>query len=255
MPRKATKSFPASASRSSSKRPAPETSARQSKRARATARKSYAEPETDTDEAGDDVKINSLPSENEDDAAASDYEDHSEKDPSSESERDEAASDEDTESKQATSEGRPVKSLPIHKKHADEKDLWKPGVKLAPGTRVVIKKPKARDAGDTPYTDHTIHPNTMLFLKDLAVNNDRQWLKRKWLFVVYLRSHRRWSCVATPRSEGVLNCRLTIAVHDPDFRVAFQDFTTFTEKVSETVIEADETIPELPVKDVVSLGV
>jgi hypothetical protein len=40
-------------------------------------------------------------------------------------------------------------------------------------------------------------------------------------------------------------------VHDPDFRVAFQDFTTFTEKVSDKVIEADSTIPELPVKDVV----
>jgi hypothetical protein len=45
---------------------------------------------------------------------------------------------------------------------------------------------------------------------------------------------------------------LTITVHDPDFRAAFQDFTTFTEKVSEKVIEADSTIPELPVKDVVS---
>lgn len=41
-------------------------------------------------------------------------------------------------------------------------------------------------------------------------------------------------------------------VHDPDFRVAFQDFTTFAGKVSEKIIEADETIPELPVKDVVS---
>jgi hypothetical protein len=40
-------------------------------------------------------------------------------------------------------------------------------------------------------------------------------------------------------------------VHDPDFRAAFQDFTTFTEKVSEKVVEADELIPELPVKDVV----
>jgi len=59
------------------------------------------------------------------------------------------------------------------------KDLSKPGVKtgLGPGTQVVIKKPKARDAGDTPYSDETIHPNTMLFLKDLAANNNRQWMK------------------------------------------------------------------------------
>jgi hypothetical protein len=41
-------------------------------------------------------------------------------------------------------------------------------------------------------------------------------------------------------------------VHDPDYRAALQDFNTFTEKVSEKVVEADETIPELPVKDVVS---
>jgi hypothetical protein len=63
-------------------------------------------------------------------------------------------------------------------------ELWRPGVKtgLGPGTQVVIKKPKARDAGSTPYTDNTIHPNTMLFLKDLAANNDRQWLKSELLY-------------------------------------------------------------------------
>src|SRR5579871_5885375 len=54
------------------------------------------------------------------------------------------------------------------------KDLSRPGVKtgLGPGTQVIIKKPKARDAGDTPYSDESIHPNTMLFLKDLAANNN-----------------------------------------------------------------------------------
>jgi hypothetical protein len=41
-------------------------------------------------------------------------------------------------------------------------------------------------------------------------------------------------------------------VHDPDYRAALQDFTTFTGKLSEKVIEVDELIPELPVKDVVS---
>ena len=41
-------------------------------------------------------------------------------------------------------------------------------------------------------------------------------------------------------------------MHDPDYRAALQDFTTFTEKVSEKIIEVDELIPELPVKDVVS---
>jgi hypothetical protein len=41
-------------------------------------------------------------------------------------------------------------------------------------------------------------------------------------------------------------------VHDPDYRAALQDFQTFTEKLSEKVVEVDELIPELPVKDVVS---
>jgi hypothetical protein len=41
-------------------------------------------------------------------------------------------------------------------------------------------------------------------------------------------------------------------VHDPDYRAAQDDFSTFLEALSEKVIEADETIPELPVKDIVS---
>ncbi|CAN9457775.1 unnamed protein product [Alternaria alternata] len=218
MPRKATKSTGAPASRSSSKRPAPEVPARQSKRARAAIRKSYVEPESDTDNEDRPKKVQLSNGDYDDDeGVASDYEEHSDKDPSSESEPDETATDDDIESKRPTPRGRTTKNLPIHKKAADEKELWRPGAKLAPGTQLVIKKPKARDAGDTPYLDHTIHPNTMLFLKDLAANNDRQWLK----------------------------------LHDPDFRVSFQDFTTFAEKVSDKIIEADETIPELPVKDVI----
>ncbi|KAH6870293.1 hypothetical protein BKA58DRAFT_384758 [Alternaria rosae] len=217
MPRKATKSASASASRSTSKRPAPDVPARQSKRARATARKSYVEPESDSDSDGNKPKTAAALDDDDDDVVASDYEEHSDKEPSSESEHDETASEDDLEGKRATPRGRVTKSLAIHKKASDEKELWKPGAKLAPGTQLIIKKPKARDAGDTPYLDHTIHPNTMLFLKDLTANNDRQWLK----------------------------------LHDPDFRVSFQDFTTFAEKVSEKIIEADETIPELPVKDVI----
>ncbi|KAI4645106.1 hypothetical protein J4E93_005906 [Alternaria ventricosa] len=177
MPRKATKSE--SAPRSTSKRPAPEVPARQSKRARATARKSYVEPESDTDSEEKKPKTAAAPEDDEDDDVASDFEEHSDKDASSESEHDETASDEDLEGKRAAPRGRGTKSLAIHKKAADEKELWKPGAKLAPGTQLIIKKPKARDAGDTPYLDHTIHPNTMLFLKDLTANNDRQWLKRE----------------------------------------------------------------------------
>lgn len=62
------------------------------------------------------------------------------------------------------------------------KELWRPGVKtgLGPGKQVFIKIPKAREAGKTPYTDDTIHPNTFLFLGELAENNDREWLKSEF---------------------------------------------------------------------------
>jgi len=56
-------------------------------------------------------------------------------------------------------------------------EIWRNGVKagLGPGKQVIIKKPKARPAGKTPYQDDTIHPNTFLFLKDLKAHNDRNW--------------------------------------------------------------------------------
>lgn len=59
------------------------------------------------------------------------------------------------------------------------KELWREGVRtgLGPGKEVFFAKPKARETGDTPYQDETLHPNTKLFLEDLAQNNDRQWLK------------------------------------------------------------------------------
>ncbi|WEW56729.1 hypothetical protein PRK78_002178 [Emydomyces testavorans] len=99
------------------------------------------------------------------------------------------------------------------------KELWREGVKagLGPGKEVFIELPNARDPGNTPYEDHTIHPNTMLFLKDLKANNNREWLKR----------------------------------HDQDYRTSKKDWDTFVEKLSEKIMEKDSTIPELPVKDLV----
>lgn len=97
-------------------------------------------------------------------------------------------------------------------------DLLKPGVTtgLGPGHQVVIKKPKARPAGSTPYTDDTIHPNTLLFLGDLKANNNRQWLK----------------------------------LHDAEYRQSEKDWYSFVEKVTERLMTIDDTIPELPVKDI-----
>ncbi|QKX57050.1 uncharacterized protein TRUGW13939_04158 [Talaromyces rugulosus] len=98
-------------------------------------------------------------------------------------------------------------------------ELWREGVKtgLGPGKEVFIKKPKARDPGGIDYVDDTIHPNTMLFLADLKENNERQWLK----------------------------------AHDADYRISKNDWDTFVDSMTEKIVEKDETIPELPAKDLV----
>ncbi len=96
------------------------------------------------------------------------------------SEEDEAEEDDYSE------EERPSRKVTARKggdskaaKTSKGQELWRPGVKtgLGPGNQVLIKIPKARDAGKVPYADNTIHPNTFLFLRDLAENNDREWLK------------------------------------------------------------------------------
>lgn len=154
------------------KRTAPAVASRQSKRARSTIKTSYVEPDSDG-EMGDP----NPPLSEEEVAVQSNYEDGDSGTSPSDSDLD-AGSEEDGVSAKA-SRGRSTKrtSLPLHRQKDSSEDLWKSGAKLELGTQVIIKKPKAREAGDTPYTDDTIHPNTMLFLKDLAVHNDRQWLK------------------------------------------------------------------------------
>lgn len=96
-------------------------------------------------------------------------------------------------------------------------ELWRPGVKvdMEAGEAVFIPLPKARGAGKTPYSPSSIHPNTLLFLGDLRKNNDREWLK----------------------------------MHDADYRQSKKDWDEFVESLTEKIIEKDETIPELPPKD------
>ncbi|KAF7587473.1 hypothetical protein BBP40_007194 [Aspergillus hancockii] len=100
-----------------------------------------------------------------------------------------------------------------------DKQLWKEGVRtgLGPGKEVFIKKNKPRGPGTVPYQEHTLHPNTFLFLVDLAENNERAWLK----------------------------------AHDADYRVSKKDWESFVETLTEKISDVDSTIPELPVKDLV----
>lgn len=43
-------------------------------------------------------------------------------------------------------------------------------------------------------------------------------------------------------------------VHDADYRQSQKDFNSFVESLTEKIIEKDETIPELPSKDLVSVS-
>jgi len=47
---------------------------------------------------------------------------------------------------------------------------------------------------------------------------------------------------------------LFFAVHDPDYRTSWKDWESFVESVTERISELDDTIPELPPKDLVSRG-
>jgi uncharacterized protein (DUF2461 family) len=42
-----------------------------------------------------------------------------------------------------------------------------------------------------------------------------------------------------------------LAVRDPEFRRSLKDWEAFVETLTEKIIESDETIPELPLKDVI----
>lgn len=141
-------------------------------------------------------------------------------DSASEEEEDEYDSEED---KKRSKRGPKAKTKGKQKESehvlAGKNDLWREGVKtgLGPGKQVYIEKPKARGDGGIQYVPERLHPNTLEFLKDLKKNNDRMWLK----------------------------------AHDPDYRQSWKDWESFVESLTEKIAEVDETIPELPPKDLV----
>ena len=46
---------------------------------------------------------------------------------------------------------------------------------------------------------------------------------------------------------------MVVIVHDADYRQSQKDFNGFVDRLTEKIIEKDETIPELPHKDLVRL--
>ncbi|KAJ5376906.1 hypothetical protein N7509_013792 [Penicillium cosmopolitanum] len=166
--------------------------------------------DTDEDEDEDEDEDHSAYEENDVDPESDDHE------PSDQD--DEPDSEEETKGARAKG-GKAGKGRVSDAASLKGKELWREGVRtgLAPGQEVIVPKPKARDPGDVPYEDETLHPNTRLFLLDLAKNNEREWLKG----------------------------------HDPDYRASKKDFETFVEALTGKLAEHDSTVPELPAKDLV----
>lgn len=105
-------------------------------------------------------------------------------------------------------------SKPIQKKNAKAES----GAEDDDDERITITRlPTLKDTGGIEYEDERIHPNTMAFLKELKNNNNRAWLK----------------------------------MFDAEYRRTLKDWETFVKSLTEKIIEADETIPELPLKDVI----
>lgn len=149
--------------------------------------------------------------------------------PASDDESDEAPEDPDPDGSEVDDDGS---------ENEFEKKLKKQGWKKMKGkdgkAQMVMDIPQAKDAGDTPYEDERIHPNTLDFLKDLKKNNRREWLKFHDLV---------FRSVKIYHSQYVQV--LTI------YRQAEKDFYAFVGKLSPIVSEKDATIPELPIKDVI----
>lgn len=57
--------------------------------------------------------------------------------------------------------------------------------------RTVIPLPKLRDEGEMEYRATRIHQNTMLFLRDLRKNNNRDWMKCEFLHLFMILRHSR----------------------------------------------------------------
>ncbi|KAK0641062.1 hypothetical protein B0T16DRAFT_207034 [Cercophora newfieldiana] len=86
----------------------------------------------------------------------------------------------------------------------------------APPKVTFIPIPKLRDTDGIEYTDEKLHQNTLAFLKDLKANNKRPWLKS----------------------------------HDGEYRRSLKDWESFVTTLTDKIISVDETIPELPFKDI-----
>jgi len=131
----------ATASASAKKRPAPDPAS------------SASENESEFDDGGDESS-----------ASASDFEEENEK--------------VDGRGRKRVKRDQDYESAPDNKDDQDEDEEEDSEDDEAKPVRVtVIPLPKLRDEGEIEYEDAKIHENTMLFLKDLKKNNNREWMR------------------------------------------------------------------------------
>ncbi|KAK7208101.1 hypothetical protein BZA70DRAFT_287425 [Myxozyma melibiosi] len=83
------------------------------------------------------------------------------------------------------------------------------------GREIFIPKRAPRTDGGIPYKPNQLHPNTLLYIRELKDNNERDWF---------------WD-------------------HEAEYRVAKKDFDEFVECLAEEMTKIDFTVPPLPVKD------
>jgi hypothetical protein len=137
-----------------------------------TSKSKYFEPEdSDEPDSESDASVGG--------SSGSLYEEAKEESPAEDAEPEELSDPDEDAKKKPSARGKQRHSTGSGSNLIKGQELWREGVRagLEPGQEVIIAKPKAREAGKTPYQDETLHPNTRLFLIDLATNNDRQWLK------------------------------------------------------------------------------
>ncbi|CEN61914.1 hypothetical protein ASPCAL08559 [Aspergillus calidoustus] len=86
-----------------------------------------------------------------------------------------------------------------------------------PRRTTIIPYEKLRPLGGVEYSSTRVHKNTLLYLKDLRISNNRDWFKS----------------------------------HEREFRRAMKDWETFVETLTPKIIAFDGTIPELPPRDII----
>lgn len=149
------------------------------------------------------------------------YQEEEEVEAEAEDDVDDAVEEEDVEDykPKATPKGRgrPAKTNRGRKQESEEEDEESDDSD-APAKITFIPNKKLHDLGDIEPKDNTVHPVSLRFLKDLKANNQRTWLKE----------------------------------NDAEFRRAQKDWLSFVESFGFRLVDdVDDTIPDLPAKDIV----